>query len=84
MLTATYSSLRANLKTYCDEVAQNDEAVLIKRRSGGDVVLVSLDEYIDIRKRENNRKFSEKLERARTQLASGGGAYHELLDDEDE
>ena len=83
MLTATYSSLRANLKTYCDEVAQNDEAVLIKRRSGGDVVLVSFDEYIDNLKRENNKKFSEKLERARTQLASGGGSYHELIDDED-
>ena len=43
-----YSDVRAHLKTYCDEVAESGEPLIIKRRNGADVALVSLDELVGL------------------------------------
>ena len=40
----TYSDLRARLKNHCDRVAETGEPLIIKRRRGADVALVSLEE----------------------------------------
>ena len=72
----TYSDARAHLKTYCDEVAESGEPLIIKRRRGGDVALVSLDELAGLeetahllRSPRNARRLLESLEEVR----SGGG-----------
>jgi prevent-host-death family protein len=44
----TYSDARAHLKAYCDEVAESGEPLIIKRRSGSDVALVSLEELVGL------------------------------------
>jgi antitoxin YefM len=44
----TYSDARANLKAYCDQVAEGGEPLIIRRRGGGDVALVSLDELVGL------------------------------------
>jgi len=72
----TYSDLRTHLKTYCDQVAESGEPVIIKRRAGADVALVSLDELTGLeetahllRSPRNARRLRESIEEVR----SGGG-----------
>jgi antitoxin YefM len=65
----TYSDARAHLKAYCDEVAEGGEPLIIKRRRGPDVALVSLDELVGLeetahllRSPRNARRLAEALE----------------------
>lgn len=44
----TMSDLRANLKAFCDRAASRREAIRIRRRRGGDLVLVAAAEYDSI------------------------------------
>ena len=41
----SYSEFRDNLKTYIDDVCDNHDPLLIKRRNGGDVVVVSKEDF---------------------------------------
>jgi antitoxin YefM len=43
-IETTYTQARANLKALLDEVAENREQVIIHRRGGDDVALISADE----------------------------------------
>lgn len=43
-IQTTYTSARANLAKLCDEVAKNQEIVIINRRGSRDVALVSAEE----------------------------------------
>lgn len=40
-----YSELRQNLKSVLDSVCDNHETVLITRKNGGDVVILSREDY---------------------------------------
>jgi antitoxin YefM len=44
-MEATFSKLRANLKSYCDQAVANREPIRVRRRNGEDVVLLAADEY---------------------------------------
>ncbi len=72
----TYSDARAHLKSYCDEVAESGEPLIIKRQGGADVALVSLDELVGLeetahllRSPANARRLAESLE----EVGSRGG-----------
>ncbi|MEK6302175.1 MAG: type II toxin-antitoxin system prevent-host-death family antitoxin [Acidobacteriota bacterium] len=43
-IQTTYSKARANFSKLCSRVAESGEIVIIKRRDGGDVALVSAQE----------------------------------------
>ncbi|HKC63151.1 MAG TPA: type II toxin-antitoxin system prevent-host-death family antitoxin [Pyrinomonadaceae bacterium] len=43
-IQTTYTSARANLARLCDEVAKNQEIVIINRRGSNDVALISAEE----------------------------------------
>lgn len=43
-IETTYTQARANLKALLDEVAENREQVIIRRRDGDDVALIAADE----------------------------------------
>lgn len=45
MLAVNYSTLREKLKEYCDVVNQDFEVIVVTRKSGGNVVLMSEAEY---------------------------------------
>ncbi len=45
MKTVNYSTLRSNLKSYCDMVIDEEETLIVTRRANRDVVLISMDEY---------------------------------------
>lgn len=48
MIAANYSEFRKDLKTYLDRVEDNNETLIIKRKTGKGSVLISLDEYNSI------------------------------------
>ena len=43
-IQTTYTNARANLAKLCDEIAKNQEIVIINRRGSHDVALVSAEE----------------------------------------
>ena len=44
----TYTQARANLAKLCDQVTENRDIVIIRRRGGNDVALVAADELSGI------------------------------------
>ncbi len=48
MIAANYSEFRERLKKYLDDVEDNNETLIIKRKSGKGTVMISLDEYNSI------------------------------------
>ena len=48
MIAANYSEFREKLKKYLDDVEDNNETLIIKRKSGKGTVMISLEEYNSI------------------------------------
>lgn len=48
MIAANFSEFRTQLKKYLDDVEDNNETLIVKRKSGKGTVLISLDEYNSI------------------------------------
>lgn len=85
MLAANYSTVRDNLKAYCDKVTDEQETVIVTRKNEKNVVLISLEEWNTLQKTARNTEYLAMIDRGIEQLASGKGQQHELLeDDEDE
>lgn len=45
MIAANYSEFRTDLKKYLDQVEDNNETLIIKRKTGKGAVIISLEEY---------------------------------------
>ena len=58
MLTVNYSRLRANLKEYCDKAVDEEETVLVTRR-GGNVVILSAQQYKERTKGSRDRESAQ-------------------------
>ncbi|QAT42182.1 type II toxin-antitoxin system Phd/YefM family antitoxin [Aminipila luticellarii] len=63
MLAVNYSTIRNNLKNYCDLVTDNCETVIVTRKDEKNVVMISLDEYNNML--ENLFIMSDKVNYAR-------------------
>ena len=48
MIAVNYSEFRSDLKNYLDKVEDNNETLILKRKSGKGAVIISLDEYNSI------------------------------------
>ncbi|MCF8372365.1 MAG: type II toxin-antitoxin system Phd/YefM family antitoxin [Bacteroidales bacterium] len=48
MIAANYTEFRTDLKKYLDDVENNHETLVIKRKAGKGTVLISLEEYNSI------------------------------------
>ncbi len=48
MIAANYTEFRTGLKGFLDNVENNHETLIIKRKSGKGTVMISLDEYNSI------------------------------------
>lgn len=48
MIAANYTEFRTGLKQFLDNVENNHETLVIKRKSGKGTVMISLDEYNSI------------------------------------
>ena len=45
MITTTISDLRKNMKEYFDQVSENDEVIIIRRKDADGIAIMSLTEY---------------------------------------
>lgn len=80
MLAVNYSTIRNNLKRYCDQATDNDEIVVVTRKEEKNVVLLSLEKYNQIMKAARNAEYLAMIDRGMEQLASGRGQQHELIE----
>ena len=81
MVAANYTSVRNNLKEYCDLATDQNETVIVTRKAGRNVVILSLSRYNEMEKAIRNALYLEKLDRAFAQLNADQGEKHELLED---
>ena len=71
MLQTTYTNARANFAGLCDEVTDNREIVVIRRRKGSNVAMIAADELQSLvesahlmRSPKNAERLLSALERA--------------------
>lgn len=83
MLAVNYSTIRGNLKTYCDKVTDEHETVIVTRKGEKNVVIISLEEWNALCKAARNAEYLNSLDRSFEQLYSGRGVKHDLIEDQD-
>lgn len=84
MLAVNYSTIREQLKSYCDKVTDEYETVIVTRKGEKNVVLISLEEWNALQKAARNAEYLSKIDRAIEQLSSGKGQLHELIEVDDD
>ncbi len=75
-IQTTYTKARANLASLWDEVTQNREMVIIRRRGAEDVVLISADELTGLMETAHllrSPRNAERLMRALARAERGEG-----------
>ena len=81
MLAANYTTVRNNLKGYCDLASDNGETVIVTRKADRNVVIMSLEKYNEMQREIRNAQYLAKLDRSFEQLLSGNGKEHELIEE---
>lgn len=81
MIAANYTSVRNNLKTYCDMATDNNETIIVTRKAEKNIVILSLTRYNELMKALRNAQYYDKIDRAFLQLRSGGGQVHDLIEE---
>ena len=71
MLAVNYSTIRENLKSYCDKVSEDRETVIVTRKNEKNVVIISLDEWNEMQKTLRNAEYLNKLNRSLTDINAG-------------
>ena len=80
MVAANYSTVRSNLKEYCDRATDENEIVLVTRKSDKNVVIMSLEQYNLIEKELRNAAYLAKIDRAIAQKNAGTMQEHDIID----
>ena len=83
MLAVNYSTIRNNLKDYCDQATDNHETVIVTRKGEKNVVIMSLEKYNQLEKAARNAEYLAMIDRGIAQLAAGNGQEHELIEVDD-
>lgn len=84
MLAVNYTTIRNNLKDYCDATTDNNETVIVTRKNKKNVVIMSLEQYNQIMKAARNAEYLAMIDRSMNQLSSGNGKQHDLIEVDDE
>ena len=71
MLAVNYSTIRKDLKNYCDKVTEESETVIITRKNEKNVVLLSLEEYNEMIRELKNAEYLKILDRSIQQAKEG-------------
>ena len=68
MLAVNYSTIRNNLKDYCDKATDENEIIIVTRKDEKNVVLISLEKYNEFIRNMNNAEYTNKLDKAFKQV----------------
>ena len=71
MLAVNYSTIRENLKSYCDKVTELNETVIVTRKNEKNVVIISLDEWNSLQKALRNAEYLGRLNRSVAAVKAG-------------
>jgi len=71
MLAVNYSTIRNNLKDFCDKVTDEFETVIVTRRDEKNVVLISLEEYNALTKAAKNAAYLDMVDYSMAQIEQG-------------
>ncbi len=71
MLAVNYSTIRKNLKYYCDKVTDEYETVIVTRKDEKNVVIISLEEYNAMQKLIKNTAYLSMIDKSISELTSG-------------
>lgn len=61
MLAVNYSTIRNNLKNYCDKVTNEHETVIVTRKDEKNVVIISFEEYNAVMKAAKNAAYLDMI-----------------------
>lgn len=82
METVNYTDFRSNLKHWFDKVFNDVSDIVIKRRGGKDLVLISLDEYNSLKETSHllTGKNRDVLLNSIKELEAGNGIEKKIVD----
>ena len=82
METVNYTDFRSNLKYWFDKVINDVSDIIIKRKSGKDLVLISLDEYNSLKETTYllTGKNRDILLNSIKELEAGNGIEKDLIE----
>jgi antitoxin YefM len=82
METVNYTEFRSNLKHWLDKVIDNVSDIIIKRKNGKDLVLISLDEYNSLKETSYllTGKNRDVLLNSIKELETNNGIEHDLIE----
>ena len=63
MLAVNYSTIRNNLKQYCDKATDLNETVIVTRKEEKNVVIISLEKYNQLEKAARNSEYLAMVDR---------------------
>jgi len=84
MIAANYTEFRTDLKRYLDDVEDNNETLILKRKTGKGTVLISLDEYNSIMETVHllsSKANSDRLYESIQQMKDGRDFAKDLVED---
>ncbi len=82
METVNYTDFRSNLKHWFDKVINDVSDIIIKRKNGKDLVLISLDEYNSLKESTYlmSGKNRDVLLKSIKELEAGNGIQKNLIE----
>ena len=83
MVAVNYSTIRNNLKTYCDKASDDGEVVVVTRKEEKNVVILSMEQYNQLQKQVTNAKYLSMLDKSMQQIQDGGIVVKDIKDFED-
>ncbi|MHC6179098.1 type II toxin-antitoxin system Phd/YefM family antitoxin [Clostridium sp. JNZ X4-2] len=84
MIATSYSVVRQNFKDFCDKATSDFETIIITRKRGENVVMMSESEYNNLLENlyvRSNPEYYNELLKSINQLKTGKGKKMELLDE---
>ncbi len=71
MLAVNYSTIRNNLKDYCDKATEQHETVIVTRKDEKNVVIISLEKYNELLRAAHNAEYLDKIDKSIKQMGTG-------------
>ncbi len=84
MIAANFTEFRTGLKRYLDNVEENNETLIIKRKTGKGTVVISLDEYNSIMETVHllsSKSNADRLYESISQMRSGKTVNKGLIEE---
>lgn len=78
MIAVNFSTVRGKFKDFCDRVVDEAETVIVTRKAGKNVVIISGERYNELEKAERNANFFRKLDRGLSQVHAGQGIVRSM------